>query len=145
MREWRDKQVVSHLAFLPALPIALFCRQPPFLEPLVFVVPLLVLSTLYHRHHEPAGTLLSRTELFAAFSLYFYGCVQLYHSPSRISLALSSICCAGTTLVYVLTNPLVRKLDWDTWHYIGMHLVPGAWACVVALCNLPVFTCRGCI
>jgi len=138
MREWRDKQVISHLAFLPALPIALFCRQPPFLEPLVFIMPLLVLSTLYHRHHEPAGTLLSRIELVAAFSLYFYGCAQLYYSPSQISLVLGSICWLGTSLVYILTNPLVRNLDWDTWHYIGMHLVPGVWASVVARYNFPV-------
>ena len=82
--------------------------------------------------------MLSRTELAAAFSLYFYGCVQLYYSPSQISLVLGSICCVATSLVYILTNPLVRKLDWGTWHYIGMHLVPGVWASVVARYNFPV-------
>jgi len=140
MRAWSDKQVMSHLAFLPPIGIALLCRQPPFLEPLFFVVPLLVLSTLYHRHHEPVATPLSRTELAAAFSLYFYGCAQLYYSPSWASLLLSSVCGLITSLVYILTNPLVSKIDWDTWHYIGMHLVPGVWASVVARYNFPIFT-----
>jgi len=73
MREWCDKQVISHLAFIPAIPITIFYRQPPFPEPLFFIIPLLILSTLYHRHHEPIATPLSRTELAAAFGLYFTG------------------------------------------------------------------------
>ena len=140
MREWCDKQVISHLAFIPAIPIAILYRQPSFLEPLFFIIPLLILSTLYHRHHEPIATPLSRTELAAAFGLYFYGCAQLFYSPSRISLVLSSICFLITSIVYILTNPLVKKIDWDTWHYIGMHIVPGVWASVVTLYNFPIFT-----
>ena len=140
MREWCDKQVISHLAFIPALPITIFYRQPPFLEPLFFIIPLLILSTLYHRHHEPIATPLSRTELAAAFGPYFYGCAQLFYSPSRISLVLSSICFLITSTVYILTNPLVKKIDWDTWHYIGMHIVPGVWASVVAIYNFPILT-----
>lgn len=139
MRAWCDKQVVSHLAFVPAIPVALFGREPAFVEPLFFVVPLLILSTLYHRHHEPVATLLSRTELAAAFGLYFYGCAQLFHAPSWTSFAACGVCCVVTSSVYILTNPRVKKLDWDAWHYVGMHLVPGAWALVVALCHAPLF------
>ena len=61
-RDWCDKQVISHLAFIPSILIAVFYRQPPFVEPLFLITPLCILSTLYHRHHEPDGTLLARIE-----------------------------------------------------------------------------------
>ena len=138
-RDWCDKQVISHLAFIPSIPIAIFYRQPSFPEPLFFIIPLLILSTLYHRHHEPIATPLSRTEMAAAFSLYFYGCAQLFYSPSWTSLILCSMCFLVTSIVYILTNPLVNKIDWDIWHYIGMHIVPGVWASVVAFYNFPIF------
>jgi hypothetical protein len=114
-------------------------HQPSFPEPLLFIIPLLILSTLYHRHHEPIATPLSRTEMAAAFMLYFYGCAQLFYSPSWISLILCSMCFLVTSIVYILTNPLVNKIDWDIWHYIGMHIVPGVWASVVAFYNFPIF------
>lgn len=139
MRAWSDKQVISHLAFVPAIPTAVLYRDPVFIEPLFFIVPLLVLSTLYHRHHEPVATPLSRTELAAASCLYFYGCAQLFHSPSWTSLIVCGMCCVATSVVYIMTNPLVKKLDWDAWHYVGMHLVPGVWAFVVALGHPPLF------
>ena len=139
MRSWTDKQVASHLAFLPSIPIAIFYQDPPFWEPLFFIIPLIVLSTLYHRYHEPVGSSLARVELCSAFLLYGYGCAQLSNSPSFTSLLVCGSCCIATSTVYVLTNPLVQKLDWDDWHYVGMHLVPGVWACAVALLNEPLF------
>ena len=141
-REWTDKQVISHLAFVPSIIVVLFFRQPMFLEPLLFIVPLLILSTMYHRHREPCGTLLSRTELCAAFLLYFYGWLQLFYSPNFWTFVLCAMCCAATSVVYVLTNPLVQRIDWDTWHYIGMHIVPGIWAFLVASCNNAVFNVK---
>lgn len=136
MRAWTDKQVASHAAFVPSILVAVLGRQPVFLEPLVFVVPLLVLSTLYHRHHEPHGTVLARTELAAAFALYFYGWRQLLASTSVASLLVCGACCMATSLTYVLTN--LGRLDWDRWHYVGMHLVPGAWALCVSAWHAPV-------
>jgi len=138
MREWYDKQVLSHIAFIPSIPVAIFYRQPCFIEPLLFIIPLLILSTMYHRHHEPISTALSRIELVAACMLYLYGCAQLLNSPSFTSLILSFSCFLTTSTVFVMTHPLVKKMDWDTWHYIGMHIVPGVWACVVALYNFPI-------
>ena len=137
IRDWTDKQVISHVAFVPSLVVALCVRH--FYEPVLFVLPLLVLSTLYHRHHEPSGTLLSRTELCVAFILYFYGWVQLINSPSFTSFVLCGMCCAATSTIYVLTNPVIKKIDWDTWHYVGMHIIPGMWALFVSIFNYPVF------
>ena len=119
---------------MPSIVVLLF-KQPIFFEPLLFIVPLVFLSTMYHKHHEPSKTLLSRTELCAAFLLYFYGWLQLFNSPNFLTFVLCAMCCAATSVVYVLTNPLVQRIDWDTWHYIGMHIVPGIWAFVVAMCN----------
>ena len=133
MRDWCDKQVISHLAFIPSILIAVFYRQPPFVEPLFFITPLCILSTLYHRHHEPHGTLLARSELAAAYALFVYGSTQLFFSPSQASLVICSMCCAATSLTHVLS--ILGRLDWDRWHYVGMHLVPGVWAAVVGLEN----------
>ena len=80
MRSWTDKQVSSHLAFLPSIPIVIFYRDPPFWEQLCFIIPLAVLSTLYHLHHEPVGSPLARIELCSAFLLYVNGCAQLWNS-----------------------------------------------------------------
>jgi hypothetical protein len=133
MREWHDKQVASHIAFVPAILIALFYRRPPFVEPLFFVLPLLVLSTLYHRYHEPEGTLLARVERVAAYALFTYGCLQLFFSTTPVGLVVCGLCCAATSLTHVLS--ILGRLDWDRWHYVGMHLVPGVWAAVVGLQN----------
>ena len=133
MRDWSDKQVASHLAFVPSIYIALFYRRPSFVEPLFFILPLLVLSTLYHRHHEPRCTLLARMELVAAYALFVYGSTQLFFSPTPANLVVCSMCCAVTSLTHVLC--ILGRLDWDRWHYVGMHLVPGVWAAIVALEN----------
>ena len=138
-RHWCDKQVISHLAFVPSIPIAL-SREPPFTEPLFFIAPLVVLSTLWHRHREPVGTVLSRTERASAFLLYFYGCAQLFYSPTPISLVVCSACSVVTAVVWFLTHPRVDRIDWDTCHYLGLHVVPGAWAAVVGWYNFPIFT-----
>ena len=70
LRSWHDKHVASHAAFLPSIFIALFLRDPPLVEMVLALLPVLVLSTLYHRAREPVGTLLTRCEWVAAFSLY---------------------------------------------------------------------------
>lgn len=43
-RDWCDKQVISHLAFIPSILIAVFYRQPPFVEPLFFITPCFMAS-----------------------------------------------------------------------------------------------------
>ena len=70
LRSWHDKHVASHAAFLPSIFIALFLRDPPLVEMVLALLPVLVLSTLYHRAREPVGTLLTRCEWVSAFSLY---------------------------------------------------------------------------
>ena len=70
LRAWHDKHVASHAAFVPSIFIALLLRDPPMVEMVLALLPVLVLSTLYHRAREPVGTLLTRCEWVAAFSLY---------------------------------------------------------------------------
>lgn len=132
MREWTDAQVISHLAFIPSILVVVLLR-PDFFEPLLFVVPLLVLSVLYHRQREPVGTTLTQVELVSAFLLYFYGCAQLFHSVSLFNLLVCASCCMFTSATYILTN--AKKIDWDPWHWVGMHVVPGVWAFAVSYSN----------
>lgn len=136
MREWTDAQVLSHVAFIPSIVVIVLFR-PYFFECLLFIVPLVVLSTLFHRHHEPAGSRLAQVELVAAFMLYFYGCAQLFNSVSLFNLLVCSSCCVFTSGTYILTN--AKKIHWDPWHWVGMHAVPGVWALAVSFSNTPLF------
>ena len=135
LRAWHDKHVISHLAFLPSLVIALCFRSPIFIELVGFVTPVLVLSVLYHRQHEQRSVL-SRCEHVAAKVLYIYGCMQTVTATSPWTLALYLACFCATSLTFIYTN--LYPALWDTWHSVGMHLVPGLWCAVVAWCNEPL-------
>ena len=136
LRAWHDKHVASHAAFVPSMLIALFYRDPPLLEMALALFPVLVLSTLYHRAREPVGTLLTKCEWVAAFSLYVYGSIQMFHAPTPWLTTVNGLCWAATSSTYLGTN--LRVLDWDRWHSVGMHMVPGLWCTVVALWHGPV-------
>lgn len=135
-RPWHDKHVISHLAFLPSLGIALLARRPVFFELVCFVAPVLVLSVIYHRRREPQRALLSRCEHAAARILFAYGCMQTVAASSPHTLAVYLVCFAATSLTFIYTNLHARL--WDDWHWVGMHVVPGLWCAVVAWCNEPL-------
>ena len=135
-RPWHDKHMISHLAFLPSLGIALLARRPVFFELVCFVAPVLVLSVIYHRRREPQRALLSRCEHVAAKVLYIYGCMQTVTASSPWTLALYLACFCATSLTFIYTN--LYPALWDTWHSVGMHVVPGLWCAVVAWCNEPL-------
>ena len=138
-RSWLDKHVISHLAFLPSIYVSLI-RDPPFLELAVLVTDVLILSVYYHRHHEPAGTGLARTEAFFAFLLYLYGVAQIFNTdieehPIVFLLCVLMLCVVS--LSHITSNMWSREY-WDKTHYIGMHIVPGIWCYLVARHNDPI-------
>lgn len=136
-RSWRDKHVLSHVAFLPCIMIAAF-REPPFWELIGAVVPVLVLSTAFHRAHEPRGSVLARCEGVCAHLLYAYGCAQLLAVPSVELGIVYTLFWFCTTITHFCTP--AGSLKWDRWHSVGMHLVPGVWCSLVARFNQPLFT-----
>ena len=127
-RAWSDPQMYTHLALLPGVWIALQ-RDPPMLEMVVMQSIVCVLSLWYHRNYEHECMLASIEHVFA-HALFVYGWIQMLRSPG-IWIFLANIACACVTLtVYATTNQ--NKKLWETWHPIGLHVVPGLWSMVIA-------------
>lgn len=127
-RAWSDPQVYTHMAFLPALWIAL-CRDPPMFDLVLLQSAVCVLSLWYHRSREHECTLASIEHAFA-HALFVYGAVQTLYSPAIWILALNIACLCATLTIYVVTN--TDKQLWETWHPIGLHVIPGVWSAIIA-------------
>lgn len=127
-RAWSDPQVYSHAALLPGIVIAA-CREPPMVELVVLQSIVFVLSLIWHRNREREDAF-AKVEHFFAHVLFVYGMVQTWFSPSVWILLLHLVCAAMTIAVYVVTNK--KREKWETWHPIGLHVVPGIWSVVIA-------------
>ena len=136
-RKWTDKNVISHVAFLPSIYVS-FSRESPIFELPLLVICLVISSTAYHKRREPSGTLLSNTETFFAHALYFYGCAQIAYAPSAL-LQYIYVCFLIFTSTTYVTGLLKSESYWDKTHYFGMHIVPGIWCSLVAYYNNPIF------
>jgi len=127
-RAWSDPQMYTHLALVPGVWAALQ-REPVMVEVVVLQGIVCVLSLWYHRNHERKGTLSSIEHAFA-HALFIYGWIQMLRSPG-FWLFLANMACACVTLsVYVVTNE--KKELYETWHPIGLHVVPGVWSLIIA-------------
>lgn len=127
-RAWSDPQVYSHVALLPGIVIAA-CREPPMVELVVLQSIVFVLSLIWHRNREREDDF-AKVEHFFAHVLFVYGMVQIWFSPSVWILLIHLVCAAITIAVYVVTNE--KREKWETWHPIGLHVVPGIWSMVIA-------------
>lgn len=127
-RTWSDPQVYSHVAFLPAVWIAL-CRDPPMIDLVFLQGPVIFLSLWWHRNRECECALATIEHAFA-HALFVYGTVQTLYSPAIWILCVNIVCLCATITAYVVTN-LKREL-WETWHPVGLHVVPGVWSAVIA-------------
>ena len=133
-RPWSDPQVYTHLALLPGIAVAMW-RDPPLLELAILQSIVCVLSVAWHRSHERECGL-AKVEHAFAHALFAYGALQTWHSPSLAVLCIHLACACVTLAVYVATN-LKREL-WETWHPIGLHVVPGIWSFVIAWYHDPL-------
>lgn len=68
--------------------------------------------------------------------MWQYGVMQMWHAPSLSLAVINAACWVATSSTYVGTN--LHMLDWDRWHSVGMHIVPGFWCFVVATWHRPV-------
>ena len=127
-RAWSDPQMYTHLALLPGIAVAL-CREPPMVELVVLQGIVCVLSLIWHRNHEHECGL-AKVEHAFAHALFVYGVVQTWYSPGAWVLLMNCTCACATLAAYVITN--ARKELWETWHPIGLHVVPGIWSTVIA-------------
>ena len=127
-RAWSDPQMYTHVAFLPALWVAL-CRDPPMFDLVMLQGSVFLLSLWWHRNHEHECGL-AKIEHAFAHALFVYGWIQMLRSPG-FWIFLANMACACVTLgVYVITNE--RKELWERWHPIGLHVVPGIWSTIIA-------------
>lgn len=127
-RSWRDPQISTHLAFLPGILIAL-CKEPPLLDLVLLQSIMCVLSVIWHRNHEHECGL-AKIEHAFAHALFVYGIVQTLYSPDVWILVMNLTCANATLGLYVVTN--VHSKLWETWHPIGLHVIPGIWSAVIA-------------
>lgn len=128
-RSWTDPHMASHVAFVPAIVCSCSPSSPlPELAALQSIV--LVLSLIYHRNYERPGALASVEGLFAK-ALFMYGTAQTFYSPTHALLFANGACFLATAGAFFATN--TNKSLYDRWHPLGLHLVPGLWATLVAL------------
>jgi hypothetical protein len=127
-RAWSDPQMYTHVAFLPALWVAL-CRDPPMFDLVMLQGSVFLLSLWWHRNHEHECGL-AKIEHAFAHALFVYGWIQMLNSPGIWTLCANVACAAATLTVYVVTNN--NKQLWETWHPIGLHVVPGLWSTIIA-------------
>jgi len=127
-RGWSDPLMYSHLAFVPAVVVAL-CRESPLWEIAVLQTLAAALSLAYHRDYEHQCAMAS-VQHMCEYCLFVYAWTQTLQSPDGWVL-LANMACAGAAFVaYVATN--VRRELWYRWHPLGLHVVPGVWSCIIA-------------
>ena len=73
--------------------------------------------------------LLAKGEGLSAKVLFVYGAVQTGLSPTTGLLLLNCCCMLLTFAAFLMTN--FDKSHYDSWHPIGLHIVPGVWAALV--------------
>ena len=134
-RPWSDPQVYTHLALLPGIAVALL-RDPPLLELVALQSIVCVLSVVWHRNHEHECGL-AKVEHAFAHALFVYGVIQTWYSPTVTILCLNLACACVTLTVYVVTN--LKCELWETWHPIGLHVVPGIWSFIIAWYHMSLF------
>lgn len=130
-RAWTDPQVLTHLALLPGIVIAA-SRVPPLLELVILQIVVCVLSLLWHRSRERECAL-AKVEHLCAHALFIYGLVQTWFAPTVFALIFDLACACATLATYAATYSSPEL--WDTWHPIGMHVVPGLWSASIAALN----------
>ena len=96
----------------------------------------LVLSVLYHRRFEAPGKLCT-AEGITAKILFVYGVLQMPRAPSLMLFRAELLCAVGTAAFFVVTNAW-KKL-YDSFHPLGLHIIPAVWCAIVGLNHAPFF------
>ena len=134
-RAWTDPQMYTHLALLPGVCVALQ-REPVMVELVVLQGIVCVLSLWYHRNYE-CECMMSSIEHAFAHALFVYGWIQMLRSPGFLLFCANMACACVTLTVYVVTNE--KKELSETWHPIGLHVVPGIWSFIIASYHEPLW------
>ena len=129
MRAWDDFVVSSHLAFLPAVVVALIRG---LYDAAALITVMVFLSIWYHREAEK-NQLIAKIELCSTCALFIYGVLQCFLAPGMLVLLFEVQCAFITVLTYISGFFIYKhKHLYDFWHQIGLHLVPALWALLVA-------------
>ena len=96
MRAWDDFVVSSHLAFLPAVVLALVRG---LWDSAVLIIVMVLLSIWYHREAEK-NQFIAKIELCSTCALFIYGASQGFYAPSAPMLAAEVICASISRVFY---------------------------------------------
>ena len=139
MRGWDDFVVWSHLAFAPAVVTAL---ARGVYDALFLISVMVFLSVWYHREAE-SNKLVAKIELCSTCTLFAYGIAQCFYAPGLAVLTAEVLCAWVTVGTYLSCFYIYQnKAAYDRWHPIGLHLVPAAWALLVAALHEPLLFAR---
>jgi hypothetical protein len=129
MRAWDDFVVSSHLAFLPAVVVALVRGV---YDAAALTSVMVFLSIWYHREAEK-NQLVAKIELCSTCTLFAYGISQCLYAPGIPVLTAEVVCAWITVWTYIAGFFMSEHKNlYDFWHPIGLHLVPALWAFLVA-------------
>ena len=133
-RKWLDVMVLPSHA--PMLASSWFSLSSGVVELGLLSFVTLVLSILYHRRYEKPGKLCT-AEGITAKVLFVYGVLQMPRAPSLPLFRAELLCAVGTALFFVATNAF--KSTYDSFHPLGLHIIPAAWCAIVGLHHAPFF------
>ena len=125
-RTWHDWHVSSH-AFLACAVLLAYIYH--VFELAVLSALVVVCSVAYHRRREKPGMIADVDRLMAR-TLFAYGVLQVFYAPRRSLLAFELCCAVLTVGIWVATRQWVHLNEF--WHPVGLHVIPGVWASVVA-------------
>ena len=93
------------------------------------------LSVVYHYSYEKPGRL-AQLEGTAAKALFTYGFIQIFRAPTILLAFFEVLLLIFTIAIFVGTN--LRPNLYEPYHCF-MHVIPPAWATIVALTHTPIF------
>lgn len=130
-----DPMMFTHAAFVPGLIVA---ASRGLFDLAGLQTTLLALSLAYHRDFERPGRL-ARLEGTVAKAFFVYGVAQILYCPSDIDgmVYVAEIGCSLLTVgTFLFTN--LWPETYDTYHPVGLHVIPGLWSLLVAFNHVPL-------
>jgi len=133
-RGWADFHVISHIPFACVVLLAVYKQ---FYEIAVLITLVLATSIPYHIGFE-GRSMISYVDNCTAFTLSMYGNVQLFFSPSALTLGINLSLGIVGGIFFILGYTTAFAPYYDYMHPVGLHIIPAIWCTVVVLFQHPL-------
>lgn len=133
---WTKKVVLDNLFFVPGFLIALGILGTPNWELASIKLAAFVFSSLKNRNIKLFGVV-SKGEVICSKTVFLYGFVQIFYSPTIYLCLFHAMLCFITLLWYVHKNFVASAVLNHTTNF--MLFFPGVWTFSIASSLTPIF------